>query len=507
MTMKEKMGIHSIRQKLLFFGGLLCMLLLLFFSFFWKNSQYLFQQQNRLLEVQRTFASLVNGLDESDSRLYSYALDRNDDIKIRCTALLQEMQEAAQSLAGLLAAPIFTDLEYLVADYADCAGKVLEERNAGTGEYLALYQDAKERMELIHKMMNQLRKAVNQDRVEWQARLEGTQENVERTLLAGAAVMIVFCMAFLVRFSRGVTRRLTLLTGCAEKICEGEWVVDMPPEAETGHDEVWVLSRAFYRMLDEILHQIEELKLKEAMERQLKEAEVRETQMTARLERAKLLTLQSRVNPHFLFNALNVIGGQAAEESAPKTMDMIFETADYLRYSLSRLGKTVTLEEELQNVENYLSIQKRRFAERLNYEIRRDEGCGQIRIPSMILQPLCENALIHGIMPVTQGGCIVIDAVWEKKRVRITVTDNGTGFTPERLAQVQKDMADENYDDTNGIGLSNILRRLNAFFEEPVDYRIESEPGKETRVSLWIPARTSDAMEEKDANGERGTCG
>ena len=125
----------------------------------------------------------------------------------------------------------------------------------------------------------------------------------------------------------------------------------------------------------------------------------------------------------------------------------------------------------------------------------------------MILQPLCENALIHGIMPVAQGGRIMIDAVWDKKRVRITVTDNGTGFTPERLAQVQKDMADENYDDTNGIGLSNILGRLNAFFEEPVDYIIESEPGKETKVSLWIPARTRDAMEEKDANGAGSTCG
>ena len=111
MIMKGKMRIHSIRQRLLFFGGMLCMLLLLFFSFFWKNSQYLFQQQSRLLEVQRTFASLVNGLEESDSRLYSYALDRDDDIKIRCTALLQEMQEAAQALAGLLDAPILTDLE------------------------------------------------------------------------------------------------------------------------------------------------------------------------------------------------------------------------------------------------------------------------------------------------------------------------------------------------------------------------------------------------------------
>ncbi|RKJ48403.1 sensor histidine kinase [bacterium 1XD42-54] len=507
MIMKGKMRIHSIRQRLLFFGGMLCMLLLLFFSFFWKNSQYLFRQQSRLLEVQRTFASLVNGLEESDSRLYSYALDRDDDIKIRCTALLQEMREAGQALAGLLDAPIFTDLEYLIADYADCAGKVLEETNGGTGGYLALYQATKERMELIHKMMNQHQKAVNQDRVEWQARLEATQKNVERTLLGGTAVLIVFCMAFLVRFSKGVTRRLTLLTGCAEKICEGEWVVDMPPEAEAGHDEVWVLSRAFYRMLDEILDQIEELKLKEAMERQLKEAEVRETQMTAKLERAKLLTLQSRVNPHFLFNALNVIGGQAAAESAPKTMDMIFETADYLRYSLSRLGKTVTLQEEMQNVENYLSIQKRRFADRLQYEIREEAECGQIWIPSMILQPLCENALIHGIMPVAQGGRILIDAVWDKKRVRITVADNGTGFTPERLAQVQKDMADENYDDTNGIGLSNILRRLNVFFEEPVDYTIESEPGKETKVSLWIPARTRDAMEEKDANGAGSTCG
>ena len=102
---------------------------------------------------------------------------------------------------------------------------------------------------------------------------------------------------------------------------------------------------------------------------------------------------------------------------------MIFQTADYLRYSLSKLDKIVTLEEEFENVEDYLMIQKRRFAERLDFLIECEETCKKAQIPSMILQPLCENALIHGVMPVPKGGEIRIK-VWRKEEIiQIQISD------------------------------------------------------------------------------------
>lgn len=266
-------------------------------------------------------------------------------------------------------------------------------------------------------------------------------------------------------------------------------------------DEVDVLAAAFYQMQETIQEQIEELKAKEALERKLKETEVAAANLKAKWEHARLCTLQSRVNPHFLFNALNVIGGSAAEEGALTTLDMISETADYLRYSLNQLDKIVTLEEEVQNIQDYLSIQKRRFGKRLTYSIQCGEEVLSARIPSMILQPLVENALIHGIMPKKEGGEISVEGHLSGEKLHLLVKDNGLGFTRERQSELERRLGREDYDDAQGIGLYNVMQRLRAFFDRRVSLKLQSDPGTETRIELTLPAYFQKSEEEADEKG------
>lgn len=505
--MSHRTRFFSLNKKIMLFGILLACFLFFFFFLFVRSNHYLFEQQNRLLEVQQQYSAIVDGLHKADSSLYTYAQARSEDLHKKCTMILEELNMAASRLSELLNQPIFVDLEYLVASYVEEAQKILNAEGLGTGQFLALYQDLASSLKLIEHLTNQYRIAVTNDRIEWQQALKETEENMKNTLFFSAAAMIVICTVFLMSFSKRITRNLMSLTKRAEKICEGDWNVDMPKEVEI-RDEVGVLTKAFYRMLEVIQEQIEQLKRQEAMERQLKEAEIRAVNMKAKLEHEQLRTLQSRVNPHFLFNALNVIAGQAAEESAEKTLDMILRTADYLRYSLSKLDKTVTLLEELHNVEDYFIIQKRRFGERMEFSVHCDEKCEKVKIPAMVLQPLCENALMHGVMPLTQGGEIHVTAKLSDDRVFVSVKDNGLGFSEERLEEIRLRLKQEEYDDTKGIGLHNIVQRMTVFFHGKVACEIESIPYKETCVTLSFPAKEIiEASYEKREDGKDDKSG
>ena len=225
--------------------------------------------------------------------------------------------------------------------------------------------------------------------------------------------------------------------------------------------------------------------------------------MKAKWDHARLVTLQSRVNPHFLFNTLNVIGGQAAQEKAEKTMDMIFQTADYLRYSLNKLDKAVTLEEELENAEDYFGIQKGRFGKRLTYSIECEETLRDIKVPSMILQPLCENALIHGIMPKNEGGTVAVRICGDPKRVYITVEDDGLGISTERREDIERRLNARESDDANGIGLYNVMQRLQEYFGKQAECSIDSVPLAGTRIHLIIPRKGEEEKDEESTVGGR----
>lgn len=505
--MAQKNRFCSLNRKIMIFGIFLSSFFLLFCILFWGSNRYLFEQQRRLLEVQQQFSALINGMREADSSLYAYAQARSEALKAQCESFVSGIQNAAHQLSEFLDQPIFVDLDYLTQTYAESAHRVLDAQGAGTGQFLRLYQESAENLEIINALITPYTMAVNENQAQGQERLERIREIMEYSMIAAIVCLTGVSLLFLTGFSRRITRNLEFLTKRAEKICEGEWNVEMPAQIEI-RDEVGVLAKAFYRMLDTIHRQIEQLKRQEAMKRQLKEAEMYAVQMKARLEHAQLRTLQSRVNPHFLFNALNVIGGQAAEEKAEKTLDMIFETADYLRYSLSKLDKIVTLEEEIKNAGDYLMIQKRRFADRLSFSLKCDDGCKKAKIPSMILQPLCENALMHGIMPLTEGGWIEVSAKKRAGWIEVTVADNGLGFSAERIAEIEERLKKEEYDDANGVGMYNIMQRMNAFFQDKARCAIESVPNVETKVIVTFPAyEKAETQMEEDERDDKGNFG
>lgn len=201
--------------------------------------------------------------------------------------------------------------------------------------------------------------------------------------------------------------------------------------------------------------------------------------------------LQSQINPHFLFNTLKNIfwktvrltGGQ---NDASRMIDLL---TTLLHYALVHPARFVTIREELKMTECYLEIQRLRFGPDIHVKWDYDETTGEEEIIRFVLQPLVENSISHG-MERQEGGLLNISIARKGERVAFCVSDNGAGFTPERLADIRSRLASETAP-VEGIGLYNLNRRLILCYGEEAGLVIESEPFRETKISFCIPVKNS----------------
>lgn len=220
--------------------------------------------------------------------------------------------------------------------------------------------------------------------------------------------------------------------------------------------------------------------------RLIEEIKIR-TELEEALKFMELKALQSQVNPHFLFNTLTTMAGLALFEGAEETNALLQALSRLLRYSLRRIGQSVNMSEELSNVKDYLAIQRVRFGERILITISVEDDVLPAQIPVLTLQPLVENAIIHGLESREEGHLSLI-GYKQGDFVTLEVIDNGTGIHPERLAQIRNSSVDlSGRGHTTGIGLDNVHKRLQHFFGSTCELHIDSELGQGTCVALTIP--------------------
>lgn len=216
-------------------------------------------------------------------------------------------------------------------------------------------------------------------------------------------------------------------------------------------------------------------------------AELKEkTKLQAALQNAQLRALEAQVNPHFLFNALTLVGYTAIAEEAPQTEEIAYNLSDLLRYSLRNVARAVPLNEELEMIERYLAIQKLRFGSRLQVHIDVESSLRSIYIPCMILQPLVENTINHAVEPLTRPVRVEISAQKQENALLLIISDNGAGMKPEYAAA----FGAGKFPEPNGrtaIGLQNVIRRLSTEYGNQFSYQINSELNKGTRIELMIP--------------------
>lgn len=226
--------------------------------------------------------------------------------------------------------------------------------------------------------------------------------------------------------------------------------------------EVESLKQHFNQMIDHIQHLMADIKENERY-----------------LRASELKVLYSQINPHFLYNTLDTIVWMAEFGDHEKVIATTKALAQFFRISLSQGHETITLEEELEHVKQYLFIQKQRYGEHLDYTITCDEAHYSIKVPKIILQPIVENAIYHGIKEMDTVGLIQIAVQKSEKRLVIKVIDNGVGF--EAHSDPVKGPK------LGGVGIDNVSKRLKLIYGDTSGVHLKSEVGKGTEVTLTIP--------------------
>ena len=298
--------------------------------------------------------------------------------------------------------------------------------------------------------------------------------------------VVVLCDTIMVvMMTRRLTRPLKILSRRAKEVTAGDLSVDIPV-FRTG-DEVESLSKAFDKMMGSIREYVEAQRVSMEKENEMRENELKTQTL---LKDAQLKYLQSQINPHFLFNTLNAGMQLAMIEDADKTALFIENMAEFFRYNLSRINEDATLADEIQLVDHYIYILNVRFAGDIHYKKEIEPGLENVLVPSMILQPLVENAVQYGIRGVEWEGWVTLRIWQETGTVYIEVADNGRGMSRELIERVLQgeNVKNRKNSKSNGIGIYNVLERLQMYYTtEDVLEIISDGEGKGTRFTLKIP--------------------
>ena len=271
--------------------------------------------------------------------------------------------------------------------------------------------------------------------------------------------------------SQKIARPLTGLSKAMDSFGGGDFT---PVPTDTGTREIDTLSQSFNHMAGEI---------SSLMNR------VTEQERQKRL--AEMNFLRAQINPHFLYNMLFSIRCTVEMGKSEQAVQMIQAFTDLLRTTLKTTEDAIALRDEFENTRKYLVVQKLRYGEKVHFEMDLAPETELCRVPPLILQPLVENAIFHGLEAKADSDLVVVSSALEGDDLILTVADDGAGMTPEVLEQVRADM--EAYQDgrekqSDSIGLANVNNRLRLNYGPGYGASIQSVPDMGTTITLRLPA-------------------
>ena len=507
----------SIQSKLavLMFTMLSAVLLVNMFIFF--QTHKMLMQINSVFVSNVSIVELTGVLDKVKENVFEY-------LNTRSSASLENFYRYEQQYRDLISElndrPIESEsllleknIRFMSESYLDAAEQAVQaKRGRNVEEYREDYEKADRLYSYINSYiyeLNTLRFAQNSDNYQILLQAMGTLENMSVVLIL-AMFLGAFSLAYMV--IRRTIGPLRTLSSAANSVAAGDFAVEIPPMHR--QDEIGIVNNAFGKMIASIRQYITDQRISLETEARMKENEL---SMQAHLKEAQLKYLQAQINPHFLYNSLNAGAQLAAMEDAERTEEFLARMAVFFRYNVRKTEGDASLLEEIEAVDNYIYILNVRFAGSIRYEKELGEGIdlGGVRMPSMILQPVVENAVQHGIRDNHEDGRItlVVDEIaaeeneTQKDCIRITVADNGKGISRERLMEIVK-MGDESRredqigsiikeageDGSTGIALANVSARLNLYYNETNLFSIWSDGvGCGTEVTVLLPVMPSEA--------------
>ncbi len=433
--------------------------------------------------------SLMGSLDELHSSLYQYLSTKSSDALTQYYRSSQDYREQIEPLNDI---PTNNEqkleeknIRRLSNSYLELAeGAVDAKRGRDVEKYRSLYERATREYRYLNTFINNLNEARFRNNSENYGNLRTNLQYMQTFSLVILLTAVVANLVSLLWLSNTITKPLTKLAKQAEQVGNGDFdlvFIDVKTE-----DEVGTLATAFRQMVDSLNRYIVQTRLQMEKESRLKEEQLR---MQSSLKEAQLIFLQSQINPHFLYNTLNAGAQLAMMEGAEKTCLFMENLADFFRYNVKRTGEVSTLEEEIQQVENYLRIINVRFSGEIQYEKHLSDSMQGITLPGVILQPIVENAINHGLHDIEGEKRIVLSYEDTEGMAVVSIADNGMGMTKEQIENITCPSDEEDLS-LRPTGLRNVMERLRIYYHEEEPLIIESGGiGRGTKISIHIPMR------------------
>lgn len=433
---------------------------------------------------------LSEGLEELQVAMSNYLSTKSSDAMEQYYRSEQDYRNLLETLNQQA-----TDNEILLTEkniyglsqsYLELTSEIIQaKRGRNVEKYASLYGEASELYDEVNTFIYSLNNEQFKNNSRTYEALVQSLQYMEMITIAVLFLVLVGNASLIVMSTKMITEPLKLLAQTADEVAKGNFEVDQLPVGPM--DEVGIVTGAFNQMVASIRNYIDQLRETLARENQLKE---REFLMQNHLKDAQLKYLQAQINPHFLFNTLNAGAQLAMMEDAEKTEQFLLNVSEFFRYNVRKNNEQVTLGEEIRLVDNYVYILNVRFAGEILFEKEVDESLNAVPVPGMILQPLVENAVNYGIRNIDWKGRIELTICRRGDRICISVWDNGAGMTKERIAQVLSgEIASEApSSNSNGVGMRNVIERLNLFFNDQAQMDIYSEGlNMGTEVVITIP--------------------
>ena len=400
----------------------------------------------------------------------------------------QMVLELNDDITGISFGRMERSIKHMSEKYLDIVGQTIEaKRGRNVEKYRVRYENATQMYDYINTYIYSLNNEQFKSNSENYSELSKAFRSFETVSMLVLFVVIVGNVGVIVRLTGTIISPLKNLAASANEVAKGNFDTELiEVQAE---DEIGVVTGAFNQMVISIRQYIERIRQSMETERAMKEKEL---MMEAHLKDAKLKYLQAQINPHFLFNTLNAGAQLAMMEGADRTYEYVQNMAEFFRYNVKKGNDTVTIREEMELVDNYIYILNVRFSGDIHYEKKVDKLLLNVEMPSMILQPIVENCVNHGIREMDGEGRIWLSVYRVDDVVCISIKDNGIGMSRETIDEIMsgtyrdKELAAG----SNGIGMDNVIARLKLFSESDNVMSIISEGENQgTEVIIYLQMR------------------